>query len=251
MTTHLKNINPQDLGEVTLLVGDPGRVAMLAGAWDHAGVICSNREFVLMNGYWRGRKVSVCSTGIGVGSTEIAVIELIQQGAKLLVRVGGCGAWKEEIGPGELIVNYAMAREAGTLGAYVPDGFPAAADPLLAAAIKETAAAQGFTVHSGIGLTTQSYYLGQGRSPGLPQGPAPDALMDYWEARSILNCEMETAAIYILASLYGVRAANCLVAHVSRKSGVWVADEEYQAIHVKASTAVLDACFGLIDGARI
>lgn len=248
MPLHLKEVRPEDLGEVTLLVGDPARVAVLAEAWDEAEEICNNREYKLISGYWKGRKVSVCSTGIGISSTEIAVIELIELGARMLVRVGGCGAWQKHIAPGDLIVNHAMAREAGTLGAYVPDGYPAAADPLLVGALLRAAHEQGFTVHTGIGLTTQTYYLGQGRKPAIGQGPNPEDLMSYWQSRGILNCEMETAAIYVLASMYGVRAANCLVAHVSRTTEQWVPDADYHAIHAKAATAVLDACFAVRNG---
>lgn len=247
MPLHLKGVRPEDIGEITLLVGDPARVSIIAEAWDEPNEICNNREYKMMNGYWKGRKVSVCSTGIGISSTEIAVIELIEQGASMLVRVGGCGAWKAHIQPGDLIVNHAMVREAGTLGAYVPDGYPAAADPVLVAGLVKTAREHGFNVHAGIGLTTQTYYLGQGRKPAIGQGPDPEALIRYWETRGILNCEMETAAIYVLASMYGVRAANCLVAHVSRTSEQWVPDADYHTIHAKAATTVLNACFAVMD----
>lgn len=249
MSVHLKGLKPEDLGEITLLVGDPGRVQVIAEAWQDTKVICDNREYILMNGYYNGRKVSVCSTGIGISSTEIAVIELLEQGAKYLVRVGGCGAWKEDIKPGDLIVNHAMAREEGTLAAYAKDSYPAAADPVLVASLRQAAKRNGFDTHFGIGLTTQSYYLGQNRKPEIPFGPEPDEIIGYWEKRSILNCEMETAAIYILASIYGAHAANCLVVHGSRISDVWVPDEEYHRIHAKASTMVLEACFEAIDQA--
>lgn len=247
MSVHLKGLKPEDLGEATLLVGDPGRVPVIAEAWQNAQVVCENREYLFMNGFYNGRKVSVCSTGIGIGSTEIAVIELLEQGAKHMVRVGGCGAWKADIKPGDLIVNHAMAREEGTLGAYAKDGYPAAADPLLVSSLRQAALRRGFDVHFGIGLTTQTYYLGQNRKPAIPVGPEPDELIAYWEKRSILNCEMETAVIYVLASIYGARAANCLVVHGSRISDVWVPDEEYRRVHAETSKMVLEACFAAID----
>jgi uridine phosphorylase len=71
--------------------------------------------------------------------------------------------------------------------------------------------------------------------------------MKYWEDCSILNCEMETAAIYMLAAIYGVRTANCLVVHVNRVSTQWVSDEEYHDIHIKAANMVLEACFEAIN----
>lgn len=240
---HLNKIDPADLGEVTILVGDPGRVELISEDWDHARIISENREFILVSGMWNGKKVSVCSTGIGVGSTEIAIIELIQSGAKQLVRLGGCGAWKENLVPGDLMLNHAMVRDPGMLASYVSDVYPAVADPNLLQKIKSNAEASGFTVHMGIGMTTQSYYLGQGRGHEIKGGPKPDSsFMKYWQERHVTNCEMETAVLFLLASLYQIPAANCLVIHVNRLHDQWVPDDEYKKFHKKAAGMVLTAC---------
>ncbi|MFP3919310.1 nucleoside phosphorylase [Lysinibacillus telephonicus] len=247
MTIHLKGISSEDIGKVTLLVGDPGRVEIISQNLEKPRLILNNREFVLMNGFWNGQKVSICSTGIGVSSTEIAIIELIEQGAKILVRIGGCGAWKDDIKPGDIIINNAMARELGLLNAYAIDSFPAVADPLLIQSIMEKAVSSKFNTHFGIGLTSQSYYLGQDRKPRIKNGPNVNNLMNYWQERSILNCEMETAVIYMLASIYGIRAANCLVVHGNRLNNEWVPEEEYHNIHVKVTNIVLEACFDVLE----
>lgn len=240
---HLKNVEAADLGEVTLLVGDPARVELISSDWEHTLLISKNREFILVSGTWQGKKVSICSTGIGVGSTEIAIIELIRSGAKKFVRLGGCGAWDEMLSPGDLLLNHAMVRDSGMLRQYVSDVYPAAADPALLAKIKSHAEQNGLRVHTGIGMTTQSYYLGQSRGHGIANGPQADPnFMDYWKERHIINCEMESAVLFILASLYQIPAANCLVVHVSRMNEQWVPEENYQAIHKEAAKIVLDAC---------
>lgn len=240
---HLKKIKSSDLGEITLLVGDPARVELISSNWDNTKLIVDNREFILVSGLWNDRKVSICSTGIGVGSTEIAIIELIQSGAKQLVRLGGCGAWKEELAPGELMLNHAMVRDPGMLAQYVSDVYPAAADPNLLYKIKTQAETSGFRVHTGIGMTTQSYYLGQGREHRMKNGPQPDnAFMNYWQERHVINCEMETAVLFLLASLYQIPAANCLVVHVNRINEQWVSDEDYKELHQRAAEMVLNAC---------
>ena len=240
---HLKSIQPSDLGEVTLLVGDPGRVELIAQNWDDTRLLLENREFILVSGTWKGKPVSICSTGIGAGSTEIAVIELIQSGAKKLIRLGGCGTFDPDMRPGDIMLNHAMARDKGTLSDYVGDHYPAVADFDLLQRIKTHIKNVGFHVHNGIGMTTQSYYLGQGRDHAIENGPKPDATMlDYWHKRHITNFEMETAVLYLLASLYQVPAANCLVIHVNRSYDEWVSDETYQALHQKAAQAVLEAC---------
>lgn len=240
--THLKEVPEGSLGEVTLLVGDPGRIPLVTAMWEDVELITENRELLLYKGTWRNKPVSICSTGMGVGSTEIAVIELIQSGAKALVRLGGCGAWNEMLEPGDLVVNYGMARDSGMLNAYVKDSYPAVANPDLVNKIQRSAVNDGFKVNLAIGLTTQSYYLGQSRKVKINHGPqATEEMMDYWKERNIVNCEMETAVIYLLASLYGVPAANCLVVHVNRGSESWVSDEEYAKIHQRASCMVLNA----------
>lgn len=242
---HLKTINPHDLGEVTLLVGDPGRVELISEQWESTKLLLNNREFILVSGVWKGERVSICSTGIGGGSTEIAVIELIQSGAKKLVRLGGCGAWKEDILPGDIMLNHGMVRDHGMLSAYVSDVYPAVADFGLLNQIKAHTSNSGFHVHTGIGMTTQSYYLGQGRDHAIENGPKPNtSLLDYWQERHIVNGEMETAILFILASLYQVPAANCLVVHVNRISDQWVPDETYKNYHIKAAEAVVNACLG-------
>lgn len=247
MTIHLKGIKREDVGEVTLLLGDPGRAKVISDVIDHPKVIVENREYVLVNGYWQGKKVSICSTGIGISSTEIAVIELIEQGANFFVRVGGCGTLQENINPGDIIINYAMAREPGMLTTYGIDSYPAVADPILVNKLRECALLSNFNVNIGIGLTAQSYYLGQGRRPNISKGPHIDDLFTYWKERSILNFEMESAAIYMLSTIYGVHAANCLVVHGNRITGQWVPGEEYHAIHKKAAKMVLVASFKAIE----
>ena len=67
---HLAHIQKGDLGEVTLIVGDPDRVALISKDWESKRKIEDSREFVLVVGMFRGHHVSVCSTGMGVGSTE-------------------------------------------------------------------------------------------------------------------------------------------------------------------------------------
>lgn len=80
---HLQTIQPSELGEVTLLVGDPGRVELVSANLDNTRLLLENREFILVSGIWKGKKVTIFSTGIGVGSTEVAVIELIQSGVRI------------------------------------------------------------------------------------------------------------------------------------------------------------------------
>lgn len=242
MSIHLKGLKTGDLGNATIIVGDPGRVKLISEDWQNTNLLVDTREFVVINGYFEDQLVSICSTGIGVGSTEIAVTELIENDAKQIIRCGGCGAWQDGIEPGDIILNSGMARSEGMMSAYVPSHYPAVADPFLLGRIHHELIHSNLTVHSGIGLTSETYYMGQGRASGIKTDLQPESsfMMD-WQKRGILNCEMETAVLFILGSLYQIPVANSLVVHVSRKNEQWTNDEDYKRIHKQQAQAVLKA----------
>ncbi|CAM4296266.1 nucleoside phosphorylase [Erysipelothrix aquatica] len=248
MSIHLKGLKPGDLGEVTLIVGDPGRVELISSLFTNVeSVVDTSREFVLYVGEYQGRRVSVCSTGIGVGSTEIAITELLENDAQMIIRCGGCGAWREGINPGDIILNSGMARSEGLLSAYVPAVYPAVPNPLLLSQIHNELTSNHKTVHVGIGLTSETYYFGQGRTPALNTRIETPNLIEYWEPRGIINCEMETAVLYLLGSLYNIPVANCLVVHVSRTNEKWTNDEDYRRLHRESAELVLNAALKFVN----
>lgn len=252
MSIHLKGLKPGDLGEVTLIVGDPGRVELISSLLSNVeSIVDTSREYILNIGEYKGRRVSVCSTGIGVGSTEIAITELLENDAKLIIRCGGCGAWREGINPGDIILNSGMARSEGLLSAYVPEVYPAVANPILLSQIHSELKKSNKKVHVGIGLTSETYYFGQGRTPAIATRLQTPNMIEYWEPRGIINCEMETAVLYLLGSLYNIPVANCLVVHVSRTNEKWTNDEDYRRLHREAAEEVLNASLKYITSSQI
>ncbi|WP_392558828.1 nucleoside phosphorylase [Orbus mooreae] len=238
---HLSGFTKEHAGELTILVGDPARVHLFSELLTDSTVVVNNREFIAVSGLFNKQRISIISTGIGVGSTEIAVIELIASGAKRLVRVGGCGAWQDQVNPGDIIMNHAMARGTGMLSAYVPDNYPAVADPLLFNQIYQYLSKHNKCIHTGIGLTAEGFYLSQGRDLNLFGQSHAEQVMSYWQQRKILNAEMETAVIYLLGALYQIPVANCLVAHVSRKNNQWVGNLDYQSTHLNTAQLVIES----------
>lgn len=240
---HLTHIKPGDLGEVTLVVGDPGRVNLISADWEDRKMLEDTREYVLVIGKYHGHKVSICSTGMGVGSSEICIVELIENGAKKIIRCGGCGAWRNDIKPGDIIINRAMVRTRGYMGEYVPDNYPAVADPILLNKIYQGALDHHFRVHTGIGLTTETYFFGQYRQPKIKGSKLQidSNGMKYWQDRGVINAEMESACLFILGSLYNVPVANCLVVHLSRANYQWESKTDYDRIHKLSAQSVLDS----------
>lgn len=248
MSIHLKGLKPGDLGEITIVVGDPGRVELISSLCTNVkSILDTSREFVLNIGEYNGHKISICSTGIGVGSTEIAVTELIENGAKLIIRCGGCGAWADGIQPGDIILNSGMARSKGLLSDYVQDVYPAVANPMLLAEIFNETKKSGKNVHVGIGLTSETYYFGQDRRPSISTSMQQTTSIQYWESLGILNCEMETAVLYLLGSLYRIPVANCLVVHVSRNNEKWTNEEDYRRLHKESAQNVLNAAIRFVE----
>ena len=67
---------PEQLADTVILVGDPGRVALVAEFFDARECEVSNREFKTVTGTYKGKRMTVLSTGIGIGNIDISVTEL-------------------------------------------------------------------------------------------------------------------------------------------------------------------------------
>ena len=114
-----------DVADFVILPGDPGRVDFIAEHFDDAKEVAYNREYKTITGTYKGRPVSVTSTGIGCPSAAIAVEELANIGAKTLVRLGTSGAMQEHTRVGDLVIANGAVRQEGTSPQYMPMEFPA------------------------------------------------------------------------------------------------------------------------------
>ena len=113
---HLK---PEQLADIVILVGDPGRVAMIADYFETKECEVANREFLTVTGTYKGKRMTVMSTGIGIGNIDISVTELDalanvdfetrqakEQFRQLtLVRLGTSGAIQQDIEVGEVVFS--------------------------------------------------------------------------------------------------------------------------------------------------
>ncbi len=207
---HLK---PNDVSRYVLLPGDPDRVVKITKYWDEAKEVARNREFVTRTGFYEGVRTSACSTGIGSPAAAIAVEELANIGVDTFIRVGSSGSIREECRCGDLIISTGAVRLEGTSKQYVRIEYPASASYDVIAALVEAAETLGYRYHVGITASTDSFYCGQAR-PGFRgywQSWINDLLPDL-RAANVYNIEMEAAAVFTLANLFGLRAgAVCAV----------------------------------------
>merc|ERR1711937_119747 len=116
------------LPPVVLVAGDPGRVDKIAAICDSFEEVAYNREYKTVVASFQGARFGIVSHGIGTAGAAICFEELVQCGAKTIVRLGTCGALQPHIGQGDLIVVTAACREDGTTKLMAPVEFPAVAD---------------------------------------------------------------------------------------------------------------------------
>ncbi len=206
-----------DVAPYVLLPGDPARADMIAGTWDEARFVASNREHRTFTGRTGGVPVSVTSTGMGGPSASIAVEELLRVGATTFIRLGTCGAIQEGIACGDLIVNTAAVRHDGASAMYVEPSYPAAADYEVTLALIEACERLNARYHVGVTCSTGSFHCGQGRPGyrGYSQSFFENIVEDMRRAR-VLCFEMEAAALFTLGGLYGFRA-GCVCAVVANR----------------------------------
>lgn len=236
------HLRPEQLADTVILVGDPGRVALVAEHFDRIECNVSNREFNTVTGTYKGRRMTVLSTGIGIGNIDISVTELDalanvdfetrQVRPELrrltLVRLGTSGAIQPDIRVGEAVFSRMSVGFDGLLNYYkgrnevcdleyerafmrhtgwsdlLPKPYFAVADAELAELFRDS-------TREGITVAAPGFYAPQGRWVRLqPADPQLNEKIESFEheGRRITNFEMEGSALAGLASLMGHRAAT-------------------------------------------
>lgn len=201
MTTPHINAEPGAFAETVLLPGDPLRARHIAEHYlEDCRQVTGLRNMLGYTGRWQGRPVSVMGSGIGIPSLSIYATELVQHyDVRQLIRVGTCGAVRDDLALGSLI----LAIGAGTdslvnrqrFGGY---DFPATCDIALLQQALQAARTLELNLHCGNIFSTDSFYA------------VDPALQPLVTAHGILAIEMESAGLYGLAAALGVRAMTLL-----------------------------------------
>lgn len=203
-------VAPGEVGRYVILPGDPKRCRKIAEYFDDPVFISDNREYVTYTGTLDGVKVSVTSTGIGGPSAAIAMEELKRCGADTFLRVGTCGGMQLDVKGGDLVIATGAIRAEGTSKEYAPIEFPAVADYEVVSAMKEAAEKLGLPSHLGVVQCKDSFY-GQHEPEAKPVGYDLLNKWDAWVRCGCLASEMESAALFIVASCLKVRTGTVLL----------------------------------------
>lgn len=235
-------LRPEHLGDLVLVVGDPGRVERISKHFDKVEHQVQNREFVSHSGVLNGARITALATGIGTDNIDIVMgeldalvnIDLVQRTPKkehktlTIVRMGTCGALQEDVPVDELVVSHSALGLDNVLHYYAheqtdaelrllqsflvqtewPDNLPM---PYIATGDPQMVANLGRGNHVGLTATAGGFYGPQGRQ--LRAIPSVGDLNEKFtafqhEGLRLLNFEMETSAIYGLSGLLGHRACT-------------------------------------------
>jgi uridine phosphorylase len=230
------DLAPGELAEYILLPGDQDRTPKVAALFDEVEFQKRHREFASATGSYRGRRMSVVSTGIGADNIEIVIAEILAiTKHPTFIRIGSSGVLREDIALGELVITTGAVRLESTTKYFVHDGYPAVADYSAVAALIEAAHRLGHTAHVGITATAPGFYAAQGRP--LRQLPVrfPD-LAEEMAREGVVNFEMEASALLVLAGLAKCRAGVVCTAYAQRVSGAFVQGEQRE----RAEAAVIE-----------
>ncbi|TCP31750.1 purine-nucleoside phosphorylase [Scopulibacillus darangshiensis] len=208
-----------DIAETILLPGDPLRAKYIAETFLE-DVTCYNnvRGMLGFTGTYKGKRISVQGTGMGVPSISIYVNELIREyGVKNLIRVGTCGGIQDDVKVRDVILAMTSCTDSNSNRQTFPgfDFSPCANFDLLKKAY-DTGAEKGLQVRVGNVLTSDVFYRDS---------------MDIVKklgSYGVLAVEMETTALYTLAAKYGVNALTILTVSDHIFTGEETSAEERQ-----------------------
>lgn len=202
-----------DISKICLLPGDPQRVNKIAKHLKHVKEVANNREFFTVRGNYDGVDITVTSTGIGCPSAAIAVEELANIGAEVFLRIGTCGALKEGIQPGDLIIPYAAIRAEGTTKEYIEPEFPAVADLDVTRFLEEGAKKLRYRYFRGIDRCHDAFY--EHLDNMLRWGKLyQDKRMGNWNV-PLVSSEMECSAVFLIPLLRGLKAGAVLAVNTT------------------------------------
>lgn len=247
------HVKPEQLADKVILVGDPGRVSLVASHFDSKECDIESREFHTITGTYHGKRISVVSTGIGCDNIDIVLNELDalanidfktrtekeQQHQLTLVRIGTCGGLQEYTPVGTFIASEKSIGFDGLLNFYsgrndvcdlpFEEAFkqhmqwnPQLCAPYVIDADKETLERiAGDEMVRGVTIACGGFFGPQGRELRIPLAdPKQNEKVESFEynGHRITNFEMESSALAGLARLMGHKAVTCCMVIANRRA---------------------------------
>ena len=230
MSVHI-GAKENEIAETVLLPGDPLRAKYIAETFLE-NPVCYNevRNMFGYTGTYKGKRVSVQGTGMGVPSISIYVNELMASyNVQKLIRVGTCGAIQKDVKVRDVILAMTSSTDYN-MNKLLFDGIdfaPTANFDLLKKAY-DTGIQKGLNLKVGNVFTADQFYNDK-------------ANHELWAKYGILAIEMETTALYTLAAKYGRQALSILTVSDHILTGEETTAEERQTTFNDMIEVALDA----------
>ncbi len=252
---HLK---PENIADTIILVGDPGRVETVSNFFDTIEFKQHNREFFTHTGTYKGKRITVLSTGIGTDNIDIVVNELdalvnIDLEKRIikeehttlnLIRLGTSGGLQAYLGVDSFVAsefsigfdgllnfykdrNTVVNLEAEMLFVEHTGWNELLAKPYILKSSETLLNKLAFDMHKGMSISAPGFYAPQGRK--LRLAPVDETLNDRlalfsYQNVPITNYEMECSAIYGLSALLGHNALTICVIIANRAAKMFSKD---------------------------
>ena len=245
------HLTPQQIADKIMLVGDPGRVSLVASYFDEKEFEVESREFKTITGTYKGKRLTVLSTGIGCDNIDIVMNELDalanidfetrtekdKHRTLTLVRIGTCGGLQPNTPTGTYIASVKSIGFDGLLNFYagrnevcdlpLEEAFKAHMNwsPLLAAPYVIDANAElidriaANDMVRGITIACGGFFGPQGRELRIPLAdPKQNEKVEsfVYQGLHITNFEMESSALAGLSALLGHKAMTCCMVIANR-----------------------------------
>ena len=194
-TPHI-SAKPEDFGKTVLMPGDPLRSKWIAENFLEDAVLVNDIRGVQgYTGYYKGKKISVMASGMGMPSIGIYSYELFNfYGISSIIRVGSCGSFLADLKPRDIVVAMGACTNSNFADQYaLPGSFAPIADYGLLRSAVDACEASGVNFRVGNVLSTDVFYN--------------DSYSDLdWAKMGVLGVEMEAAALYCNAARAGKKA---------------------------------------------
>lgn len=223
-----------EIAETVLMPGDPYRAKWAAETFlDNATCINEVRGMLGYTGTYKGNKVTIHGSGMGMPSLSIYANELIRDfGVKTLIRIGSCGGMQDHVKVRDVIVaTTASSVSTPSRGIMREVNFAPTADWGLLRASVEAAEKSGKSVHVGGLYSSDCFY-----------DERPD-LMEQMMRHGILGVEMEAAELYILAARHGCRALAICTVSDHLKTGEELPSDQRERSFGEMVEIALEAAF--------
>ena len=181
-----------------MLPGDPRRIDKILKYLTDIKEININREFRSCSGKYKGMKISMVSTGIGCPAAAIAVEELANVGAEILIRVGTCGGLLKGMQPGDIVIPEAAMCLDGTTREYNLDIEKIEANKEVMESLTKAAKRLGIKYFVGINRTHDAFY-------------EPTENFVKLAGQGFISSEMECSAVFLVSKLRNLKAGAILV----------------------------------------